>query len=104
MEVGSKTKFTHRCLKFGQIPAEADPMVTRILLLLVVLGNPVYALGGPPEALKEAFALLEGTQNGARGLKEAKEQDIPIEIGPVSRTDVTAVSYTHLTLPTIYSV
>jgi hypothetical protein len=48
------------------------------------------AQGLEPLKLKEAFALLEGTKRGSEELKKARAAGVPITLGSVSRTDVTA--------------
>ncbi len=46
--------------------------------------------GAAPDQLKEAVALLEETERGSEELKKARAAGVPIIMGSVSRTDVTA--------------
>ena len=58
----------------------------------------------PPEYFVELFVLVGNDLGGAVSHPSSHGHPLDVSIRAVSRESVSAVSYTHLTLPTIYSV
>ena len=79
------------------------PRTTALLLLAALL-----CLAAPARAARQALALFPpeivpaGTDNALRPALPVLEQTLKEKLA--DRFDVRPVSYTHLTLPTIYSV